>query len=326
MLQRQISRPVLALTETARRISLGRDFSVRAKRTTDDELGQLTDAFNQMLFEIGEQTKAITALNLELESRVRDRTAELEATAAELESFSYSVSHDLRAPLRHVQGYVELLKADASEKLDGRALRYLNTIASSAQDMGQLIDALLSFSRIGRVELRRKRVSLDLLMSDVLRVAQTEAAGRDVRWEVGPLPDVSGDPTVLKQVFVNLVDNALKYSRARQPARIEIGSRHADDGHAIVYVRDNGAGFDMRYAEKLFGVFQRLHRAEDFEGTGIGLATVQRIVVRHGGRIWAESEPEKGATFYVTLPLYEETEESRERREHGDVEQNSARG
>jgi signal transduction histidine kinase len=308
VLQRQISRPVEALTGTAQAISTRRDYSVRAIRTTEDELGRLTDAFNSMLDQIEEQTRAlreseqeVRRLNLDLEQRVQQRTKQLEAANRELESFSYSVSHDLRAPLRHVGGYVEMLTADTEGLLSGKALRYLETITAATVEMGRLIDDLLAFSRLGRGELSERRVSLDRLVAAVVRGFELAVQGRQVRWKIDALPDVMGDAPVLKQVLTNLVDNALKYSGQREVAAIEIGCAGEEDGRVILFVRDNGAGFDMRYAHKLFRIFQRLHRSDEFEGTGIGLATVQRIIGRHGGRTWAEGELGKGATIYFTL-------------------------
>ena len=227
--------------------------------------------------------------------------SELALVNQELETFSYSVSHDLRAPLRHIHGYVEMLKNATAGQLAGKPLHYLNTIAAASVEMGQLIDDLLSFSRIGRAEIRAARIDLNVLVADVIRVLDIATAGRQVTWDVADLPMVQGDPTLLKQVFTNLLDNALKYTRTRTPARVSVRAVGDEGGRVVVAVQDNGVGFDMRYVGKLFGVFQRLHRAEDFEGTGIGLATTQRIITRHGGRIWAESAVGAGATFFVTL-------------------------
>jgi PAS domain S-box-containing protein len=240
-------------------------------------------------------------LNAELESRVRARTADLEAVNRELESFSYSVSHDLRAPLRHVQGYVELLTAAVGGELADTPRRYLQTISDATTEMGQLIDDLLTLARIGRAPMSEARVSLDAVVRSAIDGLEMTTRGRTIRWTIHPLPDVLGDESLIRQVFVNLIDNAVKYTRRRDPAVIDIGCRGDEDGRAILFVRDNGAGFEMQYAHKLFGVFQRLHRADEFEGTGVGLAIVHRIVTRHHGRVWAEGRVGEGATFYVTL-------------------------
>ncbi len=237
----------------------------------------------------------------ELNTELQRHAAQLESANAELESFSYSVSHDLRAPLRHIQGYVEMLTREAQAQLSDKGRRYLKTIADSAREMGQLIDDLLLFSRMGRSELRETAIDLGQLVSDIRRDLALAAADRSIEWKIPAVPRVLGDPAMLRQVFVNLLDNAVKYTRGRDPAVIELGSAGEEDGRLILFVRDNGAGFDMRYADKLFGVFQRLHRAEEFEGTGIGLASVRRIVTRHGGRTWAQSQPGAGATFFLTL-------------------------
>jgi len=237
----------------------------------------------------------------QLELRVQERTAELEAAYKELEAFSYSVSHDLRAPLRHVHGYVEMLAKATAGQVTPKAQRYLKTITEASEDMGRLIDDLLSFSRMGRAEIRESIVDLDKMVQDTRRGLEMETKNRKIVWKIAPLPPVFGDPTMLKQVLTNLIGNAVKYSRGRDPAEIEIGRAGEENGRPIFFVRDNGAGFDMQYAHKLFGVFQRLHRADEFEGTGIGLAIVRRILTRHGDRIWAESELDKGATFYFTL-------------------------
>jgi PAS domain S-box-containing protein len=243
----------------------------------------------------------IRRLNQELEQRVVERTAELEAANKELEAFSYSVSHDLRAPLRHIEGFVEIFRVTKGDSLDAEGQNYLQTIADSAKQMGQLIDDLLMFSRTARAELRKARINLNDIVRNVIRDQHLEATGRNVEWSVGVLPDAEGDASLIHQVLSNLIENALKYSRPRNPARIEIGGR-TDMTEVIVFVKDNGVGFDTRYAHKLFGVFQRLHRAVDFEGTGIGLANVRRIISRHGGRTWAEGQLNTGATFYFSLP------------------------
>jgi len=235
----------------------------------------------------------------------------LEALAevnAELEAFSYTVSHDLRAPLRHINGFVDMLKRSAGPKLDEESRRHLDTIAGAAGRMGRLIDDLVAFSRMSRVELQRQRVDLSLLVQGVIAEQLEHQLGHPVEIVAAPLPDVSGDASMLRVVFANLVSNALKYSRTRAQARVEIGSQPGEDGKLVVYVRDNGVGFDMRYADKLFGVFQRLHGADEFEGTGIGLATVQRIMHRHAGRCWAESALDAGATFYISWPARPEGE------------------
>jgi light-regulated signal transduction histidine kinase (bacteriophytochrome) len=200
-----------------------------------------------------------------------------------------------------VLGYIELLHGDLKGQLSDRAQRYIETIRRASAEMGQLIDDLLAFARTNRSQMREVVVALDPLVRSVINTLEVATRGRNIVWQIEPLPEVIGDPTLLKQVFTNLVDNAVKYSRMRDPACISIGTVASEDGLAVLFVRDNGAGFDMAYAQKLFGVFQRLHRAEEFEGTGIGLATAQRIVARHGGRIWAESATDQGAAFYLTL-------------------------
>ena len=243
---------------------------------------------------------AMAELNASLERRVEERTAALSSANKELEGFTYSVSHDLRAPLRQVAGFAEVLDATAGPKLDANERRALATLRDSARHSGQLMDDLLRFSKMSRQELRTFSVNLTSLVESARASLAQEAEGREVEWTVGVLPTVRGDPSMLLLVFRNLLGNALKYSRGRPKTRIEVGSlggTHED----VLYVRDNGVGFEMAYADRLFGVFQRLHGTE-FEGTGIGLASVRRIVERHGGRVWAEGATGQGATFYWAMP------------------------
>jgi len=235
-------------------------------------------------------------------SELGERSDQLASVNKELEAFSYSVSHDLRAPLRHISGFTELLQKSPGPAFDDHRLRYLRLIADSAVKMGELIDSLLVFSRMGRSEMLHTHVDLNAIVRQAQRDVMQAEPGRDVEWTIDELPEVPGDAGMLQLVFTNLLSNALKYSRTQAHATIEVGSANGSGSEAVVFVKDNGVGFDMTYANRLFGVFQRLHRAEDFEGTGIGLANVQRIVLRHGGRVWAESELGKGATFYVALP------------------------
>jgi signal transduction histidine kinase len=226
----------------------------------------------------------------------------LEAANKELEAFSYSVSHDLRAPLRHIDGYAALLRKTVAQSLNEKGARYLQTISDAAKQMGQLIDDLLVFSRMGRQEMLRTSVNLEQLIKSILADLRLDLQGREISWTIAALPEVKGDPAMLRQVFVNLLTNAIKFTGTRPKATIEIGVDRPSSAEIVIFVRDNGVGFDMEYASKLFGVFQRLHRADEFEGTGIGLANVRRIVHRHGGRTWAEGVPDKGATFFIALP------------------------
>jgi light-regulated signal transduction histidine kinase (bacteriophytochrome) len=232
---------------------------------------------------------------------VQLRTAELTAANKDLEAFSYSVSHDLRAPLRAVQGYVTILEEDFGERLEAEARRLLGVIQDRARQMEQLIEDLLVFARLGRQPLAVTAVRLDELVTQTLDDLRATCEGRQIQFTVGRLGTVQADPAMLKQVLANLFGNAIKFTRHRNPAAVEVGCRADADGPSVYYVKDNGAGFDMRQADKLFGVFQRLHSAAEYEGTGVGLAIVQRVIERHGGRVWAESSPGEGATFYFTL-------------------------
>jgi PAS domain S-box-containing protein len=252
---------------------------------------------NNDITERKRREEEIQALNEELAKRSID----LEAINKELEAFAYSVSHDLRAPLRHMSGFTELLQKNAASVLNEKSQRYLGMILESAKRMGLLIDDLLAFSRISRTEANKKIVNLEQVVQEALSEVRQETVGRDIEWKVGKLPTWYGDKSMLRVALVNLISNAAKFTRTRPRAEIEIGCTNQRPDQVVIFVRDNGVGFNMKYANKLFGVFQRLHPTEAFEGTGIGLATVQRIVHRHGGKIWAESVVDQGATFYFSL-------------------------
>ena len=303
----RITTPLHELTLASEAIASGK-YGGRVAIRRRDELGRLSVAFNAM-------TRQVEGAHRDLEERVQQRTAkleeasvllerhieELDAVNRELESFSYSVSHDLRAPLRHITGFAMMLRESASASLDAEGQRYLKTIVDAATRMGRLIDDLLAFSRVGRTQLAHTPVDLNRLIQEARQDVSADINGRAVSWQVQDLPTVNGDPALLRLVFVNLLSNALKYSATRPRTEIEVGVLPEHEG-TVVFIRDNGVGFDMQYAHKLFGVFQRLHSNDDFEGTGIGLANVRRIVQRHGGRAWAEGAVDRGATFYVSLP------------------------
>jgi signal transduction histidine kinase len=236
------------------------------------------------------------------EESLRQKTVELQAANEELESFASSVAHDLHAPARHVAGFAQIVLEDHGREMGTAAQRHLGQIAEAAERMGHLISSLLAFSRLTRVDLRHTTVDLNTVVKNVLRQLEPDVQGRDTDIRVAPLPTVRADQTLITQVFANLIANALKYTRDRTPAVIEIGCHDGRPGHSVFFVRDNGAGFDMKHAGKLFRIFERLHSPDQFEGTGVGLSTVQRIIQRHGGQVWAEGEVDKGATFYFTLP------------------------
>jgi signal transduction histidine kinase len=275
---KSLVRPIEELRSGTEVVGAG-DLDFRLGTDRPDEIGDLGRSFDRM-------------------------TVNLQSINRELEAFSYSVSHDLRAPLRHISGYIDLLKRHIPGGLDEKGRHYVEMITDSGAKMGRLIDDLLSFSRMGRVEMRRERVSLAAVLKSVQEDLSGETSRRVIRWETTPLPEVHGDPSMLRVVLTNLVSNAVKFTRARPEAVIRTGWREGANGEAVIFVRDNGVGFDMKYVDKLFGVFQRLHSAAEFEGTGVGLANVRRIVHRHGGKTWAEGAVGEGATFYFTIPGY----------------------
>jgi PAS domain S-box-containing protein len=275
----------------------GREFPVEISLTPlETEEGTLVSTAIRDITERRFAEREISKLNRGLE----DRNAELAATNNELEAFTYSVAHDLRAPLRHIQGFSRMVLEDLGSAIPKVAQENLHEIVESTEQMGRMIDDLLSLAHVARTEMSIQVTGLKMLVEEVVKGLKPELADRDVRWQIGELPFVDCDPGLMKQVFLNLMSNAVKYTRPRHPAVIEVGEVAIED-RPVLFVRDNGVGFNMKHADKLFGVFQRLHRREDFEGTGVGLATVQRIIQKHGGRIWAEAELDKGATFYFEL-------------------------
>lgn len=301
-----IMHPLEAVLDASKRLSAG-DLSTRVEHNGGPvELTRLADAFNTMASQLERRDEErrqdeaeIRRLNSELELRVMERTSQLESINRELEAFTYSVSHDLRAPLRAIDGFSRIVVTEYTQQIPEEAQRYLGRVRDAAQRMGQLIDDLLAFSRLGRQPMVTKEVEPANLVTQVLDDLSSEWQNRDVEIIVGELPAAYADPALLRQVYFNLLSNAVKFTKNHEHARIEVGAQQTDE--VVYFVKDNGAGFDMRYADKLFGVFQRLHRVEDFEGTGVGLATVQRIIHRHKGKIWAEAAVDSGATFYFTL-------------------------
>lgn len=321
-MQKYLSRPILEITSLARKVAEHRDYSLRAEKLMDDETGYLVDAFNDLLTqvqfgsaaleqsnvklqkEIADRRQAneeIHNLNAQLEQRVAERTAELERANHELEAFSYSVSHDLRTPLRALDGFSQALLEDYYDVLDETGQDYLTRVRTGAQRMGRLIDDLLNLARVSRASLNSEPVDLSGIAEMIVSELRAQQPERNVEVQICPGLIVFGDPHLLRIALENLLSNAWKYTGKKASARIELGV--SQEGGRTYYVRDNGAGFDMKYAGKLFGAFQRLHEARDYPGTGVGLATVQRIIHRHGGEIWADAAVDRGAIFYFTLPV-----------------------
>ncbi len=291
-------------------LNLLEDFDAEKKRLEDVQRATINilDDFNSEKARSEQSQRALLNIleDMDVEKRkVAEVNQQLETVNKELEAFTYSVSHDLRAPLRHMDGFSKLLMEESGAQLSEDARRYLGRIREGALRMGSLIDDLLNLARVGRKELTPQLTALSSLVTEVLADLKAETEGREVDWKVGSLPFVECDPPLVKQVFANLLSNALKFTRPRSRAVIEVGTLD-QDGRSAIFVRDNGVGFSMKYADKLFGVFQRLHRQEDFEGTGVGLATVRRIIQKHGGRIWAEAQLDQGATFYFNLGSMED--------------------
>ena len=299
--RRSIAEPIVHLARTARIVLSEKNYSVRASPTGGrNEVATLILTFNEMLAQIQERDAALGVAHDRLEQQVQERTAQLDAANADLEAFSYSVSHDLRAPLRHISAFSQLLREEYGSKMEPDAQQYLSRIQNGVKNMGRLIDDLLRLAQLGRKKLVSEATDLNSMLKDVLADLQSECQDRQIDWQIGDLSSVVCDSGLVRQVFANLISNAVKYTRKREIAIIEVGQVE-EDGVSVIFVRDNGAGFDEKYAGKLFGVFQRLHRAEDFEGTGVGLSTVQRIVKKHGGEVWAKGEVDKGATFFFAL-------------------------
>jgi len=296
-----ISKPIVQLAGLANRVSREKNYGIRASQAAEQgEIATLIRSFNEMLEQIQQRDAALGKARDELERRVEQRTAQLAAANQELEAFSYSVSHDLRAPLRHIDGFSAVLSQKYGPTLDPAAQQYLGRIREGAKHMGHLIDDLLNMARIGRQEAIMKPTDTRTVVNVVIDALKPEYEGRHIDWRIKTLPTVECDSGLIKVVFANLLSNAVKYSRRKENATIEVG-HFMEAGMPVIYVRDNGAGFEQTYADKLFGVFQRLHRTEDFEGTGVGLATVRRIIEKHGGRIWAQGKVDDGATFFFTL-------------------------
>jgi len=304
-LGKSISTPILALSQTAKIISDRKDYTVRAIKMSNDELGSLTEAFNQMLDQIKKKDDNLSEFNQNLELKVRDRTAQLETVNKELEGFSYSVSHDLRAPLRAIVGFASILEEEYAGRLDVEGKRITAIIKKNTMKMGRLIDDLLEFSQMGKHDGMKVTINMGRMVNDIKDAMALQYDTHRISWSMGDLPNVNANASMIRQVWVNLIANAIKYSGKNEAPQIEIGAM-TKEGEYVYYVVDNGVGFDQQYSEKLFKVFQRLHSPEEFEGTGVGLALVKKIITREGGSVWAESEVGKGACFYFSLPARNE--------------------
>lgn len=301
-LQRSISLPILSLAGTARLITEKKDYSVRAQMFDQDEIGLLTGAFNAMLSEIEKQNLQITSFNQGLEKLVNERTNELELAYSEMEAFSYSVSHDLNAPLRQIDSFIELYIKRSGDDMDPDGKYTLNKIASKAGKMRNLIEDLLLFSRLSRTELKKSEVMMKRMATSICNDLVKSESGRKITIQIGDMPNVFADSSAIKQVWHNLISNALKYTKYETEAVIRICSE-TEGRNAIYSVHDNGVGFDAKHSDQLFKAFQRMHSTKYFEGTGIGLAIVERVVAKHGGKVWAQGEPDKGAKFYFSIPM-----------------------
>lgn len=305
LLQKPFLAPIVELAGIARQVSAKKDYSLRATKHAEDELGLLVEKFNEMLAQIQTRDSALEQARDELEARVEERTRDLQEVNKELEAFSYSVAHDLRAPLRGIDGFSQVLLEDYGPRLDDTGKEHLQRVRLATQRMAQLLDDLLNLSKVTRSAIRPSQIDLNEMAQAVFADLRRQNPQRQVEIAMEPSLSAKGDPGLLRIVLDNLLGNAWKFTSKKDQARIEFGKTQVDGANAF-FVRDNGAGFDMAYAAKLFTVFHRLHKVSDFPGTGVGLATVQRIVLRHGGRIWAESALDRGTTFYFTLPNSEE--------------------
>ncbi len=300
-LQRTISERLLSLVEKTKEVAETGNYTIRVSYDGKDEIAILSKEFNAMLVQIDNMQSSLKEVNQGLEQRVVERTAELETANKELEAFSYTVSHDLKAPLRAINGFTEILVSKYNDKIDEKGKELTRVIVKNSKKMGRLIEDLLEFSRIGRKEMLMTEVSMEDIMQQALREARNANPDRDITVNTEKLPPAIGDRNLLIQVWVNLISNAFKYTGHKEKAVISIGS-YRDGADNVYFVKDNGAGFDMQYQDKLFKVFQRLHDADEFEGTGVGLANVNRIIMRHGGRVWADAKENEGASFYFSLP------------------------